>query len=449
MDTVTAMPRADFPQDLTVIDGLLYYQTSGGGSRVWQFDPVTGIETRLPDASLYSIFVQLGGSLYFGGRLGTNDGLYRYDPATNSYSIAAGSEGKRASTLTEYNDKLYFFDRNLIEFDPAAGTVTDLGIAQPSPQSSSGESYWWKPVTFGGELFFPGTNGGFDSVPGSELWKLDASGSVVFADDVNERSFSAEPRYYAELGGELYFSAVGGRSDGPTKTLWKYDPVTGDSRFVADISNPTYITAAAGRLYMGGRYNGQSGLIEFDPQTDAVEVLEASLDGPPIEYNDSLYFSSNHPSSGSEFTRLELTTKAIERFDIDLGSSSSLPRDFVVLDGDIYFSARTNYYRQLWKYDPNTNQTSMADDVRYPRQITSVDGVLYYHISLQQIRKFDPRTGSRTAIASDVQTVTSNMVALGGKLYFSARVDFVYGFYSLDLGKWRCDFRTWGRDGLF
>ena len=96
---------------------------------------------------------------------------------------------------------------------------------------------------------------------------------VTLIDDVNEYTYDASPAFLTELDGLLYFRASDSRNIfGGYNGLWVYDPAIGNSRLVAQVSNPEHLTVASGRLYMSGYYQGTRGLVEFDPQTQMKTV---------------------------------------------------------------------------------------------------------------------------------------------------------------------------------
>lgn len=341
------------PYQFTEYGGKLYFGADeiNTGREVWVYDPTTGnvdILSDLPGNTAPYNFTVLEEKLYFSGVYPVlGYGLLYYDVATGEISpttyITPNSTG-HITDITAYNGKLYFkasdelLGNELHVFDPISNSVQIVVDLLPGEDDGSPERFF----VFENELFFQASDG----TSGLELWKYNAStDETSLVSDINPGNGDSYPENFSIFNGKLFFSAY--ENDSSTE-LYSYDPATGEVIRRTDVSgnmDPSYLTVYKDRLFMKGKMANSSN-------------------------HELIYFDD---ASG------ELILAA----DIDPGSGSGSPRDLVVFNDKLYFSAETDEYgREIWEY--NDTIASIVADI-YPgipgsdaSELTIFNGKLYF-----------------------------------------------------------------------
>lgn len=237
------------PSHLAVLDGNLYFSayTPELGHELWRYDPAANngaggvslaadIRPGSAGSSPQELTV-LDGRLYFRADDGVHgEELWQYDPAAAGgmgaavlmADIRSGSEASGLQDLVPLDGLLYFvaddgvYGRELWRFDPAASN--DAGAASLVVDLVAGEnsSDVQQMQALDGKLYFTWN----DEVAGYELWQYDPAPNqeagvvTVVSDLVNGRG-SSMPADLTALGGKLYFSAFSQRWG---RELFVHDP---------------------------------------------------------------------------------------------------------------------------------------------------------------------------------------------------------------------------------
>ncbi len=212
-----------------------------------------------------------------------------------------------------------------------------------------------------------------------------------------------------EFEGKLFFYGSV-ENDTVGDELYTYDSATGDVTLIKDIN-------------VGG----------VSSNIDHFTIL-----------GDKLYFTATSADVGSEIfvydpTALEGAGDVYNVTDIRAEASGSLPKNYAVLDGKLYFNAfGTDLQKELYRYDPDTGQTTLAANIYAegssdPTFLTPLDGKLYFaawdddHKS--QLWVFDPTANAGAGEATRVSEINSSgndgfsvteITLLNDKLYFAA-----------------------------
>lgn len=198
--------------------------------------------------------------------------------------------------------------------------------------------------------------------------------------DINEGWDSSWPSHLKEYQGNLYFGADDGIHG---NELWKYDG--SQAELVSNIeiehigSDPKWFTEYNGGLFFyAGHFSGHGRLwkIEGDSLVEAAEVEDAEQ---LTVYNGRLFFSAR------DNLEVELWcydgNDAYRVADINSGSGSSYPQNFIVFQDKLFFGAQGNPGgEQLWSFDGDTVvlEEQFGFGSYYPHHFTEFQGNLYF-----------------------------------------------------------------------
>ena len=200
-----------------------------------------------------------------------------------------------------------------------------------------------------------------DFIIGILLLDFGLSQVPIMVYDINGGNSSSSPRSLTEYNNKLYFEATNGSYSNNQygSELWVYDG-TNDPSMVYDINT------------------GQYGQYSSGPQYLAV-------------FNNKLYFSASNGSGsgggqvGHELWVYDGVNDPSLVYDIRGGYSSSYPRDLIVYNEKLYFSANGgNYGEELWVYD-GVNDPSVVHDISNgidgssPTYLTVYNNKLYFN----------------------------------------------------------------------
>ena len=330
---------------------------------------------------------------------------------TTVFDIWPGSSGSAPNNLVDVNGILFFSagdDTAGVELWRADSTGTSVTRLTDAPG-------WMAPydlINLGGTLVF----GGETPTLGTELWKSDGTpGGTVLVADISPGSTHSTPIGLTNVNGTVFFAAHQGNPTG--RELWKSDGTGGGTMLVKDItpgtdstdfgSYPNYPNfCAAGDMLFFVADNGVSGrelwrsdgtaggtvmLKDINPGAGSglsfsSKLVTFALVRNMISFNGALYFQANDGVNGAELWKSDGTTAGTVLVkDIGVGSGSSNPDDFVVMDGTLFFSATdfTHGY-ELWKSDGTTAGTVMVKDINpgsAPSRagwLTDIGGTLFF-----------------------------------------------------------------------
>lgn len=362
---------------LTECEGQLYFRANnlpnGNNVELWAFD---GTVARLvadlnpgTSGSDPSFLAAYGGKLYFCANSGGGSRLWQYDPV-NGASLAPGSASHASlpQELFAYEGQLYFrasrygapgnIGIELWQFDGAAQTPLDLF-------AGSGSSYPQHFIQFNGLMYFNanGTPG-----QGTELWRYSGSGMPTEAARIYPNNGSS-PESFAVYGGQLYFSAYDGVHG---RELWRFDGT--NASLAADLvpggpyssSNPSGLTVYNGRLYFCATdevhgyelwsFDGTNArmVAEINPTPDPGNGDTFLMDSSPGGFkvlNGLLYFAANDGLHGRELWSFDGTTARLV-LDLNPGEYGSEVSELTVYQGTLYFSADDGYVPGLNVLEP-------------------------------------------------------------------------------------------------
>lgn len=421
---------SSYPEDLTVLDGSLYFTAYDDSwvRHLWRYDPLAnggdGLATRIDDPGFAYVteIAALDGRLYFAaGDDQWDQELWYYDPAGN------GGLGATA----------------------VAAVISELDF--PSPQ-------WLTPMA--GSLYFSA----YHPDHYISLWRFDPTANEgAGAAYVIEGTDFLHPQDLNPLDDILYLR---GYNEWGDFYLYKYDPAADEGAGLFSLLTapnhefgffePLYITASDGRLYFTPEwYVDGAKMWVYDPAANegAGSANLVVIEGPDNEssnpysllaFNDQLYFFANDGIHGYELWRYDpVTAEPSLLFDILPGPLSSHPDDLVVMNDILYFTAYDEWdIKQLWAFDPAANdgdgeltQTSVSTELYHVFGVTAFNGMLYFRGSNNELGsefwRYDPSTNT-TSLLADIRvgpqsSIPSGFTELDGKLYFQAN-DNVHGF---------------------
>jgi ELWxxDGT repeat protein len=218
--------------------------------------------------------------------------------------------------------------------------------------------------------------------------------------------------FFKGMNGNVYFMA----DDGVTGIeIWKSNGTEAGTSLVKDI-NP-----------------GASGIVINGAGTADIPVL--------VEMNGFLFFHATTAANGNELWKTDGTNAGTVMVkDVLVGASGSTPRDFLVINGSIFFTATTASGNELWKTDGTDAGTVMVKDINPGsasstlQNLINVNGTLYFTAITatngRELWKSDG-TNAGTVIVKDIIAGVSgpsfsSFTSFGGLLYFSA-LDVVSG----------------------
>ena len=319
---------SSYPYDLTVVNDTLFFAADDGihGAEFWKSDGTESGTVLVKDVvsgsgtSYLGSFTPLGGSLYFL----TIDSLWKSDGTeAGTVPVTDITHNLFPPGLAVFNGALYFSGYDVAhntELWKSDGIPETLGgttsmVKDINPNPSTG-SYPWFPIVFGGDLYFTADDG----THGRELWESDGTETgTVMVKDIN-LSGDGSPEHLSALGGSLYFAANDGYHG---VELWKSDGTETGTVMVKDI-NPA-----------GDGYGYPLG-----------------FDMHPVFFDGKLYFAASDGllSHGVELWQSDGTTAGTVMVEDINPSGDSVPKNFIVFKGSVYFAATDGTHGAgLWK----------------------------------------------------------------------------------------------------
>ncbi len=312
-----------YSNEFVLFNNDLYY-VGGGQKSLWKINGLTGVHERVKDFSSGTVRLDLSavldGKLYF------------------------------AASATNYSEKLWVTDGT----EAGTGLVKDISFYS-SP----------KFVVLGNYMYFAAN----DDTAGVELWKSDGTDSgTTLIKDIYPGTASSFPRELIIYNNELYFTAQSPASATYTG-IWKSDG-TSDGTVLVKAGSVVF-TAQANFTVMGNQlyFKTPNGLWKTDGTTDGtlkIKNVNAWGWGDMTVYNGILYFSAEDSQHGVELWRSDGTSYGTYRLK-DINSHvnptySSLPNNFLVANGILYFTAmqhtsETTANRQIWSTDGTRENT--------------------------------------------------------------------------------------------
>ena len=292
--------------------------------------------------------------------------------------INEGSESSDPSSMTVFNDKLYFAADDginragLWSYDTTNGpALVNKGFDWSRTELTARTEL----TVFQDKLYFAADDG----INGDELWSYDKTNGAVLIADIRAGSDSSNPNWLLVFKDKLYFAANDGING---IELWSYDSTNG-AVLAKDITNPSSITVFNDKLVFGAyNSNKRNELMIYDP-TDG-SVLDGFNVFHPTNFTvfqDKIYFRDG---VSGELWSYDTANGAVLVADINDGSSGSWPRFLTVFNDKLYFAANDGINGdELWSYDTTIGAVLVADinegsDRSRPEYLTVFQDKLYF-----------------------------------------------------------------------
>lgn len=338
-----------------------------------------------------------GNLLFFSGRENNVPGLYVTDGTVGGTS--------RVSTSVRPNT----FVRGCDRYDAGSGTLYFSGVSD-----SLGTGLWKSDGTDAGTVLIKDFNAASshyyfyapeecryignllyfrvaDTAYGGELWVSDGTtGGTVLVKDINTTyPYYASPSGFAELGGQLHFTAY----DGSAYGLWRSDGTANGTVMIAPLADLSYLVTLGSKLLFrsSDAVHGDE-LWVSDGTTGGTALLTdlahqaGSAPGTPAWLDGYAYFAAEDGVSGRELWRTDGTEAGTSLVkDINTGAGASAPASLTVIGAAVYFSADDGVSgRELWKSDGTPAGTVRVRDILVgatgsdPRDLTVVGSTLFF-----------------------------------------------------------------------
>ena len=235
-----------------------------------------------------------------------------------------------------------------------------------------------------GELIFPGD----DDATGTELWKTDGTGAgTVLVKDIIPGTYGSSPGFFAQLDGDLIFSAGIGSGAG-VPPLWRSDGTSSGTEPLVDFaggspstasSSPAYLTTGGDFLYFRTCAGGSCRLWKSDG-SEAGTVVVKDVPGYALHslayVNGLLFFSVRSGAwlDGGELWKsdgTEVGTVLLE----DLYES---PHSLTNLDGMLLFVDRSSLWRSNGTAAGTVHVKAFNLSSYAPRWLTPVGSTLFF-----------------------------------------------------------------------
>jgi ELWxxDGT repeat protein len=213
--------------DIIAFNGKIYFTALGAGTgwEVWQYDPVTDAFSVAFDIRLGSgssnpgDYKVINNKLYFS--VSYQDSLFEFDGVSPLKGIALAYQSSGRSSITEYNQKIYFSGRDAVfgrghfaEYDPATKKVKKIAVLNHKTGTSGQHSF----TEYLGKLYFSGQ----DSTNTESLWEYDGISTPKLITKLAGTTGGQIFIYLHAMNNGVYFIAGQASPSGPE--VYKYDP---------------------------------------------------------------------------------------------------------------------------------------------------------------------------------------------------------------------------------
>ncbi|WP_460474350.1 ELWxxDGT repeat protein, partial [Emticicia fontis] len=363
--------------------------------------------------------------------------------------INPGTASSNIANLFAYNGIIYFSATDGVN-------GTELWRTDGTPQGT----YLFKDINAGsgnsspagftvvnGILFFSAAN----AANGQELWKTDGTvGGTVMVKDIRGGAGGAEIGGLTAFNNKLVFTASASDFDSDP---YISDGTAGGTFKLANINQ-------SGDTYPGGYYNA-GGLLYFSAHnysnsyepwvTDGTQagtrmLKNINLQSAPFVtdadsypgyftlFNGNVYFSADDGLSGRELYQTDGTNAGTVLLkDINLtadgsGTEGSDPKNFIVYNNTLYFTATDGTNYGLWKTNGTAGGTVLVKALIYLENLFIFNNTLYFTqydaVNGTELWKSDGTTNG-TVLVKDMNPGTAdsnpqNYFVFGGNFYFAA-----------------------------
>ena len=414
--------------DLTDVNGTLYFAEYSIGNQLWKSDGTPGGTRLVRDFTDYEGFyayaeslTNVNETLFFrlitnrplGSELWRSDGTAAGTVRLDTFP-APPTSAEFIDKLVPVADRLYFSaftldaGRELWKSDGTPGGATLVRDIQPGPASSNAAPL----AAAGGRLFLSART---DST-GVEPWTSDGTAAgTQLAADVNPGTADANPHDLADVNGTLFFTTD--RSDTGT-VIYKTDPALGGVVPVWDgddslgamagpLSHPAGrplardLEGSGGRLFFAVYDLGwgadlwtsdgtPQGTARVDLPLGEVQFI-TDLNGAGTVLLAARGVGGSAPGAGQELWRSDGTAAGTVLVkDISPGpQADSFPRYLTNVNGTVFFAADDGTHgRELWKSDGTEAGTMLVKDLvpgagsSDPWGLVAVNRLLFFRVAL-------------------------------------------------------------------
>ena len=300
-----------------------------------------------------------------------------------------------------------------------------------------------------------------DGVNGRELWRSDGF-ETYLVKDIRPGAADSGIKELTAFGNQVYFTADDGSSATNNQLVWRSDgsanataKITGSVSGGAIYSAPHNLTVAGSVLYYAATdtYGEELWTIvgatpkrvsDINTTTVGTSAQKSSNPAYLFPLAGSVLFQANDAINGVELWLSDGTVTGTSMIsDIAQGPSGSNPRNFMEMDGAVYFTAYdpvTNTGNELYKTNAlagGLNVTELVMDIvagnggSDPGQFTVMQNAsgksLLFFSAFETVTGVElwVTDGTVTGLVKDIYPGTStsnvsNLVAMGNRLYFSA-----------------------------
>lgn len=389
------------PNNLVNFNGMLYFEArdSKDNSSLWRSDGTKEGTVMVKNISVRTMIVVNNIIFFEGSESSTGRELWKSDGTTEGTvlvkDINPGSDGSGLYHMLDFNGVFYFSSKNSTNGNnklwTSDGTEEGTVMVGNIPTTAWGDV---RKMTYAGDIFYFRYDG--------DLWKSDGTDvGTVMVKDID----SINGRWLEELtyvNGVLYFNLY---TDGHGEELWKSDGTSTGTVMVKEIhpsygANPRNLTNVNNVLFFTvQKYDGNT-------------------------------------NKGQELWKSDGTEEGTVRIkDIYKGSGSMYMRNFVNLNGILYFQASndTDGYA-LWRSDGTEESTYMVKDINpdtqingggsyeYIQNLTNVNGVLYFS-GEDNVHGFELWKSDTTDIGTKM--VKNINITNWGMFYYQDNIKFV------------------------
>ncbi len=453
------------PTELTPSGNFLYFAATSPvwGREVWKSGGLPAntmvLSDLVPNAGSsdpQELTAWNGGLAFTAQKSASGRELYRYEPTVLNTTfmlkdIMPGSEGSNPTELTVANGVLFFSANSPIygrELWKSQGIwantvmVKDLNPASSAPQDL---------IAVGGRVYFSAEN----SSLGRELYRSDGTVETTFmARDLRLGGASSFPKNFAVANSRFFFSATNGLGD---EELW-YSWGTSATTQMLNIfpgtqgSGPSNVTKFGNRIAFVSGYKG------------IVDLYVTSPNGPtgtitPIASNDanfSIEFSSLKGVGNNLFFLKRNLTGAdrvqLWKSDGTVAGTSVVQEITGTFQAGPLMKATGDYQTgtllymflqtpagnfKLWKSDGTpggTSQLNSATDFRDVRDLTDVNGRLYFVSTVNNVTQLWRSIGTNGTTVSIPNLQSPNSFTVNGdQIYFFAYNGTASNFYRINM----------------
>lgn len=340
---------------------------------------------------------------------------------------------------------------------PSCNAVSNGTIVYFSASDGTGGSQLWRTngTSIGTYKVYAGTVASGLGAVGSRVFFTSGTGQLYVSDGTSGGTVAASSNTFAtgneiaDVGGIAYYSGSDGFSG---NELFRSDGTQGGTFRVKDLNpgsndaNPTYFTNVGGTLYFSATNAIGGGLYKTDGTSIGTVLLrQGGITGGAVgsrpqflPVNGIVYFIGDDPTFGQELWRTDGTPAGTFMVkDIYPGAGGGLAGSALCAVGNTIFfmGADDTHNAELWKSDGTAGGTVMVKDINvgfsssFPRALANINGTLFFRAQSSSAAGDQPWTSDGTE-AGTQQWATIRPADLsrardftlaGGTLYFAAQ----------------------------